>query len=206
MTKLLHCGQFEALLPWYVNGTASADERVRAESHLQSCAACRGRLRNEQALVRRMRDPADLVVPDCADSWKRFESTLGDAQPTADHGLASARPLRWIVGAQAAALALLSILLAQALWNQKHSAPDYQTVASPQPAPSGFTLRIAAAPGVTPQVIAQIAHDQGGRVVAGPSDLGVYTVELDPAALQRQTLERLRAMPELLLVEQISGR
>lgn len=206
MTTLLQCGQFEAILPWYVNGTASAEDRALAQAHLQSCASCGERLRSEQALVRHMRDPAGLPPPDSGDSWQRFERTLGESIQADPRAAGSSRILRWAVGAQAAALVVLSVLLAQALWNQKRSAPEFHTVTSTQPAPAAFTLRLAAAPGVSPQSIARIAREHGLRVVGGPSALGVYTVQLDPDALRPQILDRLRSLPELQLVEQVGGR
>ena len=48
------------MIPWYANGTLSAEERPRLEQHLTSCADCRGLL--EQALE--LKDLLGSVVPE----------------------------------------------------------------------------------------------------------------------------------------------
>lgn len=208
MTTSLHCGQLEALLPWYVNGTASPADRALVEEHLRGCGACRERMRRERDLLEQIRRPASTQMPDAAESWHRFERTLGDNPPVREPATAPTRLLRWVVVGQAAALAVLSVLLAQVFWRQDRSAPSFRTVTAQAsgPAPTEFTVRVAVAAGVTPQAIEQIALAHGARVVSGPSARGVYTLELDPAAVQRQVLAQLRAIPELQLVEQVGGR
>jgi anti-sigma factor RsiW len=208
MTSTLQCGQFEALLPWYVNGTASPADRALVEEHLRVCAACRERMRLERDLHDQIRRSASAEVPDAVESWHRFERTLGETAPAREPATAPTRLLRWVVVGQAAALAVLSVLLAQAFWRQDRSSPSFRTVTTPAPgpAPADFTVRVAVAAGVTAQVVEQIARAHGARVVGGPSALGVYTLELDEAAMQRQVLAQLRAIPELQLVEQVGGR
>lgn len=208
MTSSLQCGQLEALLPWYVNGTASPADCALVEGHLRECGACRERMRRERDLFEQIRRPAPTAVPDAVESWHRFERTLGDNAPAREPATTPTRLLRWVVVGQAAALAVLSMLLAQALWRQDRSAPSFRTVTTqaPGPAPAQFTVRVAAAAGITAQVVEQIALAHGARVVSGPSAQGVYTLELDQAALQRQALARLRASPEFQLVEQVGGR
>jgi Putative zinc-finger len=208
MTSSIHCGQFEALLPWYVNDTATPTDRARVEEHLHTCGGCRERLLREQALLQHLRRSESLPAPDADESWLRFEKSLGDGRGAYEPVSTPSRLLRWVVVGQAAALAVLAVLLTQLLWDRNRSAPDFHTVttAHPGPAPSGFALRVAAAPDATPATIAQIARDEGARVVAGPSEQGVYTLELDQQSLQQQALARLRAMPQLRLVEPIGGR
>ncbi len=208
MTSSIHCGQLEALLPWYVNDTATPADRARVEEHLHTCEDCRERLLGEQALLRHLRRSGSLSAPDAEESWLRFEKSLGDGHGGHEPSSTPSRLLRWVVVGQAAALTVMAVLLTQLLWDRNRSAPDFHTVATahPGPAPSGFALRVAAAPDATPAAIAQIARDQGARVVSGPSEQGVYTFELDQESLRQQALARLRAMPQLLLVEPIGGR
>jgi Putative zinc-finger len=208
MTSSLQCGQLEALLPWYVNDTAPSADRALVEDHLRVCGACRERLRSELELLAQIRRPESARMPDAIESWQRFERTLGDVAPVREPVAGQTRLLRWVVAGQAAALAVLAVLLAQVLWRQERSVPSFRTVTTPAagPAATQFTVRVAAAAGVTAQAVEQIARAHGARVVNGPSTQGVYTLELDPAAVQQQVLAQLRTVPELQFVEQVGGR
>lgn len=53
--RTIRCWRFRSRLTSYVDNEASPDERLSLEQHLGRCAACRDRVRREQAVRRRLR-------------------------------------------------------------------------------------------------------------------------------------------------------
>jgi predicted anti-sigma-YlaC factor YlaD len=199
-----HCAQVEAITPWYVNGTATAADRARMDAHLASCPDCRQRLAAEQRLAAHLRSAGLAATPDTQLAWERFERTIGPEHAQPSQGT---RNLRWIIAAQSAALVIFALAFWQFQTDQRRTAATYRTVttAPPPAARDRVLLHMAVQPAVSAGRVAQIAREQGGRVVDGPSAQGVYTLELLPDTLQQQTIARLRASQGVLLVEPIAS-
>jgi Putative zinc-finger len=210
MTQPTHCGQIEAVFPWYLNGTASADDHDMLEKHVASCASCERRLASERLLFQRISGSATDTTVDVDAAWDRFESSLGSAtigsiapsaQPTA-----APRYLRNLAIAQAAALAFLAIAVVYLLSDRARLEPGFRTVTTPVSVKSsgGMVLRVAVAQEISAPQFVALAQEHGATVLAGPTPQGVFTVELPTLALQELALERLRATPGMLLVEPVS--
>jgi len=65
------------LLPWYANGTLSADERARVERHLQRCAGCRRELEELEGLKAALTQETEEAVTALATEQETLlQSTL----------------------------------------------------------------------------------------------------------------------------------
>jgi len=215
------------LLPWYVNGSLAERERERVEAHLAVCARCQ----EEEGICRRTAEAvksAGEVAPSPhpvqfqrmlarieesereqrarAAWWKRGEPfrSLVEATPA---------PLRGALVAQAAIVILLIGVLA---WRELHvpaagtpAAPPavYRTLADPAPAPQpSIGLHLMFAPQTSEREIRALLLGVRGQITAGPSPLGVYTVEIpaggDPANV---VLARLRSESQVTFAEPVAG-
>jgi hypothetical protein len=132
---------------------------------------------------------------------------------------ATPRPVRTLLAAQLGAIALLGALLT--LFGPAHrqaagrSAPAgapalYSTLSDPPPATAapGRQLRVVFDDGATAAAIHEILTGVGGQIVAGPSTLGTYTVEVpagrgaDPLKV---VLTHLKARREVSFAEPVAG-
>lgn len=82
---------------------------------------------------------------------------------------------RAIIGAQLALIAVLIILSAVPRVRDN----SFTTLSGPQtPATNGARLTVMFQPGITEEALRRALLDVGGTVVAGPSQLGVYVVQI----------------------------
>jgi len=197
-----------ALLPWLANGSASAEQRRRAESHLGECNACRDELAREQRLAAGMAVPS-VPGPDLSQGLARLMQRL-------DHAVAP-RPARpWFTtgsvrGAQirlstAAALGglQLALFVAAAAWWLQASAPSgaagvYQTLTQAPAAAAAATpaLRVVFEAERPVSEVQALLLDRGLAIVSGPSEAGVFTLgvaETDPQAGQARQERDLDAL------------
>ena len=194
MTELAHERAFE-LLPWLVNGTLGGAERDAVEAHARTCIACRRELKQQQRLHGALRaaSSADVSAEAGFDRLERdLEPSVGK-QRYWRRSYASAAP--FAVSA-AAGIAVLAILL----WFTPLPGIDqdgaYTTLAT-SPAGAAPRLDVVFAEDTTAAEIRALLDDIGGEIVAGPSELGRYSVRVagnhaDPARLG-ELLERLEA-------------
>ena len=214
------------LLPWYVNGSLSERERERVEAHLADCPRCQ----EEEGICRRTADavkaagelapsphPVQLqrMLARIEESeheeraravwWKR-------ASPIRALIEATPGPLRGALVAQAATVLLLVGVLG---WRELRLRPAaapvplavYRVLADPAPAPaSAASLRVMFSPRATEQEIRGLLLGIRGQITAGPSPLGVYTIEVpadgDPVNV---VLARLRSEPQVAFAEPAAG-
>lgn len=213
-----------ALLPWLVNGTASAVQRAQAEAHLADCADCREELhwqaRLQSALQQSPAGLPDAEADEAAEAglqrlMARLDSEavapIGDARPAAAAPAGDRSPgrgghalTRWLAAAvvvQAVALGILGL-------GATRDEPAYRTLSESAAAPatqrpSWRVLPDAQLPLGQWQLLLQ-RHEL--QVVEGPNVAGAYGLAAraasaagDPAA----TLERLRAEPAIRLAEPV---
>ena len=199
------------LLPWLVNGTVAPRERRRLESHLGECARCRRERAAAAELAARI---AALPTPEVRPHPARVAALV--ARLDEERGAGLRARLRgafgrlvpapagvWlIVGAQAVAVALAAALL---LVDRRAEPPVYRTLTVPaEPGHAMPRLRIVFTPDLTAASIAELLESVDGRIVDGPSPLGVYTVELasGDGELER-AVETLRGEAGVLLAEPV---
>jgi hypothetical protein len=217
------------LLPWYANETLPDAERRTVEAHLADCARCREEIVACQSLgeaIRRTEEPVPAVHPArLARLMERIDAEERSggrgwqrALLTPWRGLAAllrmTPPLaRGALVAQLVFLVALSGLLVR--WSSlpeepAPAAPAYQTLSESVPAPATpettARLRLVFAKGTTEREVRDLLLGIRGQIVAGPSALGVYTVEVPagPDPLDK-VLAHLRAQPRVSLAEPAVG-
>lgn len=186
---LPHGRAFE-LLPWFVNGTLSGTEREAVDAHVRACIACRREVKEQQRLYGavRARRTADVSAEA---GFDRLDRAIDDAT----HGRGSwtkrytaAAPFAI---AAAAGIAVLAILL----WFTPLPEPSdgqYSTLAA-SPGNTGMLLDIVFAEDTTAAEMQQLLDDIGGEIVAGPSNLGRYSVRVADGPRSTDVLAALTA-------------
>ncbi|HEU4619420.1 MAG TPA: zf-HC2 domain-containing protein [Gammaproteobacteria bacterium] len=189
------------LLPWLVNGTLEGSERERVERHVHDCLACRAELREQNALqmlVRRHPDVHVSAEQGFADLARRLEGegrkavATKRARPEGRAALGGAllggvRAAAALFGGRRLVLANVmaaAVVAGLALWLGARSpseAPSYSTLTSTGEEVDNSRLDVVFAPGTTQEAMHDVLADVGATIVAGPSDVGRYTVQLESA-------------------------
>jgi hypothetical protein len=182
------------LLPWFVNGTLTGAEREAVEQHTRACIACRRELKEQQRLHAAVRARRTVDVSAEA-GFDRLNAEL-------DGATRAERP-RWRVRyatavpfavAAAAGLAVLAILL---LLNPLPTLDgNYSTLATP-PASDAALLDIVFAGDTTAAEIQELLDDIRGEIVAGPSEIGRYSVRIAGDQPNGELLAALAADPRV---------
>jgi hypothetical protein len=217
------------LLPWYVNETLPDGERRTVESHLAECPRCREEIVTCQRLGEAIRQTEEIVPMVHPARLARLMERI-DEERDVGHGwrqaiLAPWRGLASLVRAtpplargalvvQLVFLVALTGLLVR--WSRMPeapalaSAPQYQTLSESTPAPASpmttARLRLVFTEGTAEKEVRDLLLGIRGQIVAGPSALGVYTVEVPagPDPLEK-VLAHLRAQPRVSLAEPAVG-
>lgn len=211
--------RLEQLLPWYVNGTLEAAERRRLDEHFADCPACRAELEAEQAVAEALRAGAEEAPAPHPQQLERLLERLDEAPEPLPAGaarpwtrLAPRRGARhgghgwqWLAGLQAAAILVLGFLLAR---GGPAPAPAYRTLADPPAAtaPAGLRVRVVFAPQASMEQVQGLLAQVGAEIVAGPSPLGAYTLDIPRAAEAEPPqllLAVLRASPAVRFAEPV---
>ncbi len=219
------------LLPWVANGTLSDPDRERVEAHVALCRRCRDEVetcRRTAAAVKGQGEAAPSPHPvqlqrtlariDELERGRKAPKPSRDWQDEdgMDRGFgsplraliaATPRPLR---GALVAQVAIIVLLVGVLVWGELHTAPPpvtYQTLSDPAAAPAPtVTLRVMFSPRATEKEIRELLHGIRGEITAGPSPIGVYTVEVpaagDPVSV---VLARLRSEAVVTLAQPAAG-
>lgn len=168
---LSHSRAFE-LLPWLVNGTLAGSEREAVEAHARTCIACRRELKEQQRLFAavKSRRTADVSAEV---GFETLASRLDAAAGRWRIRYATAAPFAI---AAAAGVAVLAVLV----WFTPLPNIDtkiYSTLATSTTS-GGVLLDVVFAEDTTSADMQQLLDSIGGEIVAGPSNLGRYTVRM----------------------------
>jgi anti-sigma factor RsiW len=207
------CREISELLPWYVNGTISEDERAQVDAHLIQCANCRHDLAQDRLVYRGMNaDRAVEYMP--AASLKRMQSRLDAVEAAAPVNAPSERPdrrpMQWqgLLAASIAVMAVAISLLAANQWMQFRArtlTPKYHTVTSPMPRAQGEVIRAVFSPAITLVEVQAILDNAGLRIVSGPTEAGVYSLAANSGRSVSASLEILRSNAKIRFAESIQS-
>ena len=173
-STLSHDRAFE-LLPWLVNGTLAEADREAVEVHTRACIACRRELKEQQRLSAavRARRTADVSAEA---GFDQLDRELDDAARTHRFWRKHYAAVAPFAVAAAAGVAVLAILL----WFTPLPNLGDQTYSTLATAPTGETvlLDVVFADNATAAEMQALLDDIGGEIVAGPSELGRYSVRV----------------------------
>ncbi len=214
------------LLPWYANATLQPSEALRVERHLATCAQCTAELERSRRLSAATKDidlqpwspsPAHFArvlahVDDSDHGHRIAATTTASSSPLwsklHDWISGTPRPVQWAFAVQGTLVLVLAVALVLAVLPP---ASPYQTLSHTEEPSAGTRarVRIVLADDITGARLRDLLQSVGGEIVHGPSQTGVYTVELpfgraqEPSAAR--ALELLRANPGVRLAEPIGS-
>jgi len=179
------------LIPWYVNGTLGEEDRRRLDSHLAECLQCRQDLALERQVHGNIAQQAAIeYLP--APSLKKLLSRIDgiEAAPSSaplpralrsgDRRRSWSRSWSW-QGLTAASVAVTAIAVSvlavdHFLQHRNSLAPDFRTVTSNAPRPRDEVVRAVFAANITLVDLQALLDEAQLRIVAGPTEAGVYSL------------------------------
>jgi hypothetical protein len=193
----------QKLLPWFINGTLSARETERVESHLGECDECREDLAFERKLARGV---AALPL-NADDGWKAMQLRMTEEAPQVRASgtvrlLRRRVPVGWaMVGSLAASVALAVGVIGV----RANAAPQqtYHTLGSAAASTQGQIV-VLFKPDTTEQQMRVVLGAQDARLVDGPTAAGAYVLHIDngnPA----DAIKALRQSSQVVLAEPLAN-
>lgn len=185
--RALHRRAWEAI-PWLVNGRIDGAERAALASHLGECRDCREELALQQRLHDELaRAPTPAVDADAglARLWQRI-----DAQAAMQPAAPARAWVRWLAAAAVLEGVALAALIGASVATPE---PQYRTLSAPPPAAAPHAIRAVFAADLPLGELHRLLDAADLQIVAGPSEVGVYTLAPRPDARHDAALERLRA-------------
>ena len=208
-----------AALPWLLSGRLDEAQAAPLRAHLAECTRCRDWQQFDQSLATALQDERNVdVAPHAAYArfagkleahearrWRGlswiFRSTVAIGTPTAERS----RVLHFVVAAQTAVIVLLAAGLAL---QASRTPPTYRTLSSPPAeAHTGRAIRLVVDDATTTGNLRDTLRRFDARIVAGPSELGVLTIEIGDPGQSADTLaiaRQLREEPGVLFAEPVA--
>jgi len=197
------------LLPWYANETLNEDERTTVENHLKECGECAQEVKNLTSMRKAVVETGNQgpALPPFAlnralaqiEDYERAKgpaiSSRQDQPPVAWGRYWRLKPIfvRALIAVQ---LVLLLAFGTVAVYQHNHPNVIYTTSGGPENDKASTTIAVGFVPTASEQEIRQAILGIKGKIVDGPSALGLYTVQV-PISREHtteieQVLETLR--------------
>lgn len=213
------------LLPWYANGTLNPAKQALVVEHLPVCAECRtilGQYQKLDAVCRAHTDETDwqpspahfALIYQNIDAEKN--ETVAKSSTVSKRRLltrlsnrltAVSRPIAWALTLETIALAVLVVLLVTPrIALQPTGGRMFETLSNSRaPVAMGQArVHIVFAEDISEREIRALLTSVQGRLIDGPSMLGVYTLAISGEKLD-SALPRLRNHPKVKLAEPAAG-
>lgn len=178
------------LLPWYINHSLDPAEQDIVIKHIKTCVTCRIELNQQQQVIENMQK-IDLLQQISQVSFAQLKKkideqpklhTVGKHEEPQNELKLSAYRLPNFVRYTALAASLLLLALPLILDSQIDKSGlkgDYRTLAnSVESEQRSNMIRIVFADPSNPEQIETILSDVSGHIVKGPSENGVYEVQI----------------------------
>lgn len=184
-------------IPWYVNDRMDASMRQRVDAHLRNCHRCREELVQQRRVHAVLSADAGMQVLPGA-SLNRLRQRL-DAAPAPTRPVPqSRRPLL-----MAAAVAAMVVTLGVVMVTQRPqlTGAQFHTVTQGAVRPPEEAIRAVFKPQTTVAQLQALLDRAQVRIVAGPTEAGVYSLALTAGQPVSEALARLRRQPEVRFAE-----
>lgn len=201
------------LLPWLANQRLTDAQATRVERHLQHCELCRAELGVQQELRDAIRKEEAIVLAPQTSFNKLMQRIDNDETSTVEMEAKVTAPVttartsrmpKWFAIAASLQVVTLGALLGSLGW-QKHevqTAPRYATLTAPGPIAKGPVLRVVFDDQTKLVDIHELLKSIDARVVAGPTDAGVFTLALnDKGSSLDAAVTRLRGDAHVVFCE-----
>jgi hypothetical protein len=159
------------LMPWYINGTLPESEREELDKHFGDCLPCRAALKQErrmQELIRRQSEVPLSSEHGMADLVRRIDGKRA--------GLRSAGMGWRLAFAASLVFCIVTGTWMLGLWESQLDSFSTLTTSGESRPPT--LIDIVFGESVTEAEIREIIRGIDGQLVAGPSELGRYTVSV----------------------------
>ncbi|HEU4652940.1 MAG TPA: zf-HC2 domain-containing protein [Steroidobacteraceae bacterium] len=187
------------LLPWLANQRLTEAQTQQVEKHLQQCEACRTELEEQRRLRDAIRaEEAVVLAPQTSFNklMQRIDSeadTEFDSEvPTRTAVVARTQRMpKWLAIAASIQVMAVAALLGSLWWQQREVqvAPRFATLTAPNSTAKGPVLRVVFDDQTKLADISTLLKSIDARVVAGPTDAGVFTLMLNSKASSADALK-----------------
>ncbi len=191
-----HTTHPEELLPWFVNGTLSVEERVEVEQHVESCVQCQQEIALLQKIRTEVKDtpvqsPGEFGLNRLLNEVRHKQKGVGVTPQTQSRG--------WQTGLAIAA-SLMIFVQAGLLFDAWFLSKPMSPLAGPQK--DGVVLQVTFEPTTTEAQIRELMTDIQATFIDGPSSLGLYRIRLDSIASSQSsvhdTIKQLRQHTDII--------
>ncbi len=189
------------LLPFYVNGSLTAEERARVERGLNEDS----RLREEAVALNRLRSAMQAQEAERSPGAFGRARLMRDIDRMADRHLVDSvrgnperRRTSPFPSVLAAAVVAGVFALGVGWFSQTDTAPYQLASGGDVVAVQGPVLTVAFRPDATEAQIAALLRELRLGIVAGPTSIGLYRVEAGASADLTELAARLRAVPDVI--------
>ena len=193
------------LLPWYANQTLDENERKAVETHLSECAECASEVKSLSAMKKAVIESANQGPALSPFALNRALAQIEDYERAKSPPAAPSREpektfwSRWWsptpIFARALIAAQLVLLLALGslmLYQRSHPAGVYTTSSGGAGEnKASFRIAVQFSDSANEQDIRKTILGIRGKIVDGPSALGLYTVEVPVVGERRAEMDRV---------------
>jgi hypothetical protein len=197
------------LLPWYANSTLSEDERKAVESHLADCSECAREVKNLAIMRNAVIETGNKVPAPSANALNRALAQIEDYERSREQttqksasrpGIGERISSLWsgwwspmpLLARTVIAVQLVLLLgFGAALIYQHNQNTVYTTSSGPAGDKTSTRLAVGFSNGATEQDIRQTILAVHGKIIDGPSALGLYTVQVPIAPEHSQEIDNV---------------
>lgn len=179
------------LLPWFVNGTLNEREHSLVNEHLQECEQCNRdvmQLMESSKLFHAEQEPTASTVAQARSDFLHQLEIESNSASTRRH---------WVVPAAMAASLLIVAVLLIPLSRQDEV---FETLGKNRSANAPI-IQLVFDSNTTEQTIRRLILSDQGHIISGPTEQGVYRIELPSDKDPQRVLQKLRSHPETKFAE-----